>query len=946
MSKKNKKWLILIITLTLIISFNIPSMALDNPEKFSGASNVQPLIELSYSSYLSQFADKEYKKDIIEISSKNIIHDESFGIKKSDNGIITDEKSTATFDFEVFAEGLYQIKITYTTIEGKGSSIERQIRIDGETPYPELKSIALSRTFKDSDIGITIDSRGNEYRPEQVEVYKKSEISLVESQGYISGPLFIFLSKGSHKISLDSIREPVIINNIVFCGTEAIPTYNDVLGTYETQGYKKASENSSIIMEAENASFKSSSTLYPINDRTSSLTSPNDVGKVVLNTIGGYNWRYQNQSMTWNVGVEESGLYELCMRYKQNFIDGQSSVRSLLINGKIPFKEVENIEFKFSNDWQLKTIGESESYLFYFEAGKSYDITLKNTLGDYSKILSQAQKSILDLNEVYRQIKMIVGSTADLNRDYSIDKQLPSCMESLSIQTGTLKTLADITEKLTGSKGDGYAAYQRLFIQIDSFLSDPDTIPTRLDSFSTNISSLADYVLRASEQPLTLDYILVNSPLKEHPRVKDTVLEKFVFEMKSFITSFVSDYNLVGTSEGTTRNIDLWLTSGRDQAEVVKQLIDGGFSRITGIGVNVRLVTADVVLPATASGKGPDVAIGQEKSLPVKYGLRNALYDLSKFEDLKSVLGDFAESAYAPFYVGKSLYALPDSQNYLLMYVRTDILKELNLSVPATWSDLYSMIFDLHQNNLDIGLPNITEDNLDIFYALLFQHGASLFSDDLSKTRLDEQKAIDAFEEWSRLYTKYKITEQMNHLTRFRTGEAPLVISTVSFYNTLSISAPEIKGLWKVAKIPGIKSDDDIINNSIGSNPTGAVIFKNVKDPEACWEFLKWWTSDSTQTNYSREMENVQGASGRVITANLKAFSKLSWPVDDLNVMEDQRKSIVNINEIAGSYVLERYLCTALRYTIQKGGNPREILLDWNKKINIENLIRRKEFGF
>ncbi len=49
--------------------------------------------------------------------------------------------------------------------------------------------------------------------------------------------------------------------------------------------------------------------------------------------------------------------------------------------------------------------------------------------------------------------------------------------------------------------------------------------------------------------------------------------------------------------------------------------------------------------------------------------------------------------------------------------------------------------------------------------------------------------------------------------------------------------------------------------------------------------------------------------------------------------------------EIAGSYVFDRYLCTAVRYTIEKNADPREILLEWNKKINVENQIRRKEFG-
>ena len=284
------------------------------------------------------------------------------------------------------------------------------------------------------------------------------------------------------------------------------------------------------------------------------------------------------------------------------------------------------------------------------------------------------------------------------------------------------------------------------------------------------------------------------------------------------------------------------------------------------------------------------------------------------------------------------------------MYVRTDILNDLGMKIPDTWSELYRCLYTLQQHNLGIGFPNIdftavTENNIEMFYLLLFQHGGKLFTDDLSRTRLDEAEAVSAFTEWSELYTKYKVTQQMNHLTRFRTGEAPIVLFNMSFYNTLSLYAPEIKGLWKLCTVPGTVQEDGTIDKSIGSTPTGAVAFATTKSPEDCWNFLKWWTSAETQTGYASGMENALGASGRVLTANLEAFDNLAWPVADRNTIAEQRSYVREIPEIAGSYVFDRYLCTAVRYTIEKNADPREILLEWNKKINVENQIRRKEFG-
>ena len=67
----------------------------------------------------------------------------------------------------------------------------------------------------------------------------------------------------------------------------------------------------------------------------------------------------------------------------------------------------------------------------------------------------------------------------------------------------------------------------------------------------------------------------------------------------------------------------------------------------------------------------------------------------------------------------------------------------------------------------------------------------------------------------------------MDLLTRFRMGDAPIVITMVSFYNKLALSAPEIQGQWSVHPVPGTRREDGTVDRSIGSTPTGSVIFRN-----------------------------------------------------------------------------------------------------------------------
>ena len=74
------------------------------------------------------------------------------------------------------------------------------------------------------------------------------------------------------------------------------------------------------------------------------------------------------------------------------------------------------------------------------------------------------------------------------------------------------------------------------------------------------------------------------------------------------------------------------MTLGRDQANVIRSLIDTSFAKEhPNIRVELKLTAGDVLLKATLAGIGPDVALNVDSSLPVNYALRNAVLDLSGF---------------------------------------------------------------------------------------------------------------------------------------------------------------------------------------------------------------------------------------------------------------------------------------------------------------------------
>ena len=251
----------------------------------------------------------------------------------------------------------------------------------------------------------------------------------------------------------------------------------------------------------------------------------------------------------------------------------------------------------------------------------------------------------------------------------------------------------------------------------------------------------------------------------------------------------------------------------------------------------------------------------------------------------------------------------------------------------------------LNRNNLGICFPNLSDNNLDIFYMMLSQQGGTVYAVDKKSTALDSEMSIDAFEKWSELYTKYNISQKIDALTRFRTGETPIIIAPFTFYNTLSASAPEVKGFWDMYLLPATVKDDGTVDHSAISATTGCVIFKNTGEVDAAWEFLKWWTDTETQLKFGKELEILYGEAGRWPTANTEAFNRLTWKKDTIFKLNAQKEYIKGLDEIPGGYMTSRYIATAIRVVINNSVSPREAILDYSQKIDKEITLKRKEFG-
>lgn len=883
--------------------------------------------------------------------------------------VLTTEDSLIEYAFQVEEAGFYDLSLLYYPVPGKNSAIQRSIFLDGQLPYEELSLVEFQRIWRmdvtDSYVnaeGVTLrswgkDNQGNDLKPGCVEAPEWIESSLYDSQGYVTTQLSLYLTPGVHTVSLVGLREPLLIRWLRLSNRISVEEYPTVKDAWDSAGAQDTTGHV-VRIEAENAARTSSQMLYAKQDQSSPAVYPASAKELLNNTIGGESWRLNGQWIEWEFDVPEDGYYHIALVDKQNFVKGIYVSRRITIDGAAPFAELLNYGFSYSSNWRKDVLSDKQgdAYRFYLDTGK-HTIRMEVVLGEFSDIISDVQDCVTQLNSIYRSVIRITGVAPDQYRDYEIERNLPELEGQLiQVRQELDSAIANLLE-LIGNNSDKEAVLITMRDQLDELIYDQERFTEVLATYKVNVRATANWITQVISQPLQLDRLYVYSPDSEIRVEKIGFWAGLWHEICRLFYSFVIDYNQIGNvSKEDSSAITLWIGTGRDQANVIKSMIDATFTPQTGINVNVQLVDMNTLLRATLAGQGPDVAIqvpntngaagavlNSGNDSAVNYGIRNAVVDLTRFSDYGQVVERFSESALVQLGFHGAAYGLPETQTFPMMFYRKDILMELGLEVPQTWDDVKVAMTVLAKNQMEFGMLPSEQ----VFAMLLYQNGGAYYNQDGSRSALDSDQAINSFKQYCEYYTDYKLDKETSVDQRFRTGECPIIIADYTLYNNLQVSAPDIDGLWSIAPVPGTRKADGTIDRSVGSTGLTSLIMSATTEPEACWEFLKWWTSDDVQTNFGYEMESLQGKAGRVPTANLEAFQKLAWKATDMDALLEQYRWVKGIPQVPGGYYSWRNVNNAF-YTVTTDtdfASPREELMDKVVLINEELHYKWDEFA-
>ncbi len=891
---------------------------------------------------------------------------------KTENAFLsTKETGYIEYSFNVEKEGLYEIWMDYFTVEDTGAEIQRKFEIDGEAPFDEANTISFYRYFQEAG-PVEVNAVGNEVWPKHEEVYLWQERAVTDKQGYMTDPLKFYLSAGQHTLRITYVDQQMYIGNVTLKGAKQYATYAEVAADYKKKGYEAAKK--AITFEAEDASYKNDSTLRRDSD-TDPKCSPASASERLLNTIGGTRWVDGNRSLSWTFEVKENGLYAISMRAKQGYNEGMPSYRQILIDGEIPFEEMKEYQFAYSNGWNGYTLEDAETgeaYEFYLEKGK-HTLTMEIKVGPIYQVIRKTTSLIQELSDLYMKITKITGTSPDPNYEYNLYRSMPELMgkdgEFAHFADG-LQECVDIIHDISNETTNLETNYKEIISTFREFQEDPDLVTGNMSDMTEAQTNLGTYIIDMAGQPLLLDYFELSRkrPNGEKFEVpKSGFWEKCWYTIQNFISSFTKDYDAIGgeSTEGLDKVIDVWIARGTEWGEILKNMIDEDFTPNTGIGVNLNIIpagqlnagnTSNLML-AVASGNAPDVALGVDHTSPVEFAFREAVLDLSQFSDFEEMKTQFYETMFVPYEYNGGIYGFPETMDFTCLYYRNDIFKSLNLDVPRTWDDLYQTTLPvLYENNMMFAFPVDTTASSNSPTSLrgmtmfLIQNGGSFYTDDGMYSALDTPEAYQAFKSWTDLYVSYGLDAEANFFTEFRSGTTPIGVGTFATYIQLQEAAPELYGRWSIAPMLGTLREDGTIDRSMGGiSSTSCMIMSQAEkegNAESSWQFLKWWMDYETQIKYGRELEATIGASARWATANIDAFESLPWDETDLKIIKNQMAEANEQPIVLGGYFTTRHLVNAWNRVYMQNQNPRDALEEAVKEINKEIRNKHEEYGF
>lgn len=839
----------------------------------------------------------------------------------------------------------YCISMDYLDAGNSVLPIEFSMKVNGEYPFYELRDITMEAQWKDPE-EVSYDRYGNQIVPVPEKIREWNNKFLMDSTYRRTIPLAVELQEGMNELEISMLEGTMLLGNLYLNPEQK-------LEAYENPGEAKGSEIITIQgeeMDTRNASSIRAACEYDIN------LEPYEVKTKKLNTIDSASFSDAGSRVTYRFQVKNAGNYYLSMKYQQSEKADFPVFLNVEVDGKIPGEEFFNCTLKYGKKYQNVTFTDAEKnpLALYFEEGEH---TISFTIAEdpLRSMLEGVDEIMNGVNSLNLQITKVAGTNKDKYRDLDIEAYIPDAVTRLEEYADKLDQFCE-DMKIYNPDVDEIGVFSSANVaaeQLRSLASEPDQLAYRIAELTTSVNSvnqfLANLIDSLNKNQLAIDRIFIHQEDAKLPG-NSGALKSTAASVKRFATSFASQAYSTGNTN--PEHLQVWVNRSRQYLEIMQKMIDEDFTAKTGIEVDLALMPdQNKLILANASGDAPDIATGINYAVPFELGIRGAIKDLTEFEDFAEVAGRFEEGLLIPSTIEDGIYSLPETMNFWVLYVRTDIFEQLGLEVPNTIQELKNILPSLQMRGMNFYYPTAGMLAMRNFHGttpLILQNGGSLYDEFAGDSNLTSEESVEGFKELTELFTIYNLPKDIpNFYQHFRNGSLPIGIADYAVYNMLLNAAPEIANSWKIYAVPGTEDENGEINRYTSGGAESTVMFHSNEEREnKAWEFMKWWSSAEVQAEFGQTLQITYGSTFMWNTANTEAFELLPWKTRDKSTILEQAEWIYEAPRLPGSYMVEREISNAYNSVVVDGKNLRRTLDNAVKRINRETERKLEEFGY
>ena len=569
---------------------------------------------------------------------------------------------------------------------------------------------------------------------------------------------------------------------------------------------------------------------------------------------------------------------------------------------------------------------------------------------------------INEINDTGIELKRIKGNNSndsagvDTNRTWDILQYMPDILERIEDWRVRLLSVYQKLEDIGGME-PAYVSDIMLAVQnLERLAEEPRELPNRLSLLSDDNSSAAQLasltLTKIYEQNLSIDCIYLHGSNVELPSPSADFLPSISTSIKQFLYSFSDTMNETVDVENSEEALTVWINKPSQYVEVLRQLTADTFTAETGIEVSFSIMPDEKKITlANSTGNNPDVALGLSYYRPAEFAMRGMAVNLLEFEDFLDWYGEeYNIQALSPMAYEDGIYGASETQEFYVLFYRTDILEALNLEVPQTWEDVKAMMPVLHRNAMNFNLPlanNVGYKSFEATGGFIFQNGGDYYSDDGFSSNFGDPDTIAGLREMIDLYQIYGLAQNIpNFFNAFRSGSVPIGVSNFATYLQLQVGAPELNGRWDIALVPGTEQEDGTICRYWSADATSAMIFSNTQKKDEAYEFLKWWLSSETQLEYANDLQMKYGSDYIWNTGNHVALEGMSYPLAHKKIILEQWSWQKEALRHPASYILEREVSNAW-IAIVTQGDPFQARIDEATLASNREIMRKlTEFGY